>query len=418
LAVFAGGFDLAAAEAVCADIELPADDILDALTALIDKSLVAVETRTALAGRYRLQETLREYGQEKLAEAAEDHALRTRHLGYFTAMAEQAYASAGRDQPTIFWLDRQELENDNLHAALAWARDNDPTTFLQLSGALSATWWLRALHLREGREWLTAALDVPAPGGPMLARAFTGASLLASWQSDPTMAKPLAERGMAEWKAANAGTADLSVAQEAIGWANVMTGNDMAALAAMEQSLEFARRGAGERLENRATLSVCQCLVNLDRVAEVTALATEALGQARRLNEPRDIHLALHFLADAGLASGNVESARGLYRQSLRAALDYGNTLQAGMEVQGAAMALAGLGRSAWGVRLNAGAQQWLHAGGMHSEQLPFWARYLHRYIEPARLELGPEAVEELEEAGRAMGFDAAIDEVLGAGLD
>ena len=122
LAVFAGGFDLAAAEAVCADTELPADDILDALTALIDKSLVAVETRTALAGRYRLQETLREYGQEKLAEAGEDNARRTRHLRYFTDLAERAYASAGRDEPTVVWLDRLELENDNVRAALAWAR--------------------------------------------------------------------------------------------------------------------------------------------------------------------------------------------------------------------------------------------------------------------------------------------------------
>ena len=413
LSVFAGGFDLEAAEAVCADSELPADDVLDGLTALIDKSLVAVETRTATAGRYRLQETLREYGAEKLADAGEDHALRARHVGYFTALAERAYATAGRNEPTTFWLDRQEVENDNLRAALSWAKDNDPTTFLQLCGALSSIWWLRARHVRDIREWLSAALSVPAPGGRLLARALTGASLLASWQSDPIAAMPLAERGLAEWQAAEGGAADLSFAHEAIGWALVMAGDDGAALAAMQRSLQFAREAAGERLENRATLSVCQCLVNLGRVEEVTALATEALDQARRLNEPRDVHLALHFLADAGLASGRVDSARALYRQSLRAALDSGNTLQAGMEVQGAAMALAGQGQSASAVRLNAAARQWLHAGGFHSELVPFWAGYLHRYIDPVLDELGPDAVAGYEDAARAMGFDAAIDEVL-----
>jgi hypothetical protein len=62
---------------------------------------------------------------------------------------------------------------------------------------------------------------------------------------------------------------------------------------------------------------------------------------------------------------------------------------------------------------LCAAAEQWLHAGGMHSEQTPFWARYMQRYLDPARDALGPNAVAELEEAGRAMGFEAAIDEVL-----
>jgi predicted ATPase len=74
LSVFAGGFDLAATEAVCSDEQLPAGEVLDGLTALVDKSLVAVETRSAFAGRYHLHETLRQYGQEKLAEASEDSA--------------------------------------------------------------------------------------------------------------------------------------------------------------------------------------------------------------------------------------------------------------------------------------------------------------------------------------------------------
>jgi predicted ATPase/class 3 adenylate cyclase len=411
LSVFAGGFDLLAAEAVCADDNLPSADVLDLLSALIDKSLVAVDTQGVR--RYRLHETLRQYGLEKLVEADEGGSTRGRHLAFFTDMAEGAYSSSGRTEPTTAWLERQELENDNYRAALGWAREHDPTTFVQLCGALSIGWWLRALHLREGREWLTAALTVDGSDSARFARALTGASLLASWQLDPAAALPLATRGIGQWEAAGGSASDLSVAHEALGWANVMAGDDLAALAAMERSLELARGGAGERIENRATLGVCQCLVNLDRVDEVTALATEALQRARALDEPRDIHLALHFLADAGLASGKVDEAANLYQQSLHAALGYGNTLQAGMEVQGASMAFAGQGRLEDAIQLNAAAQEWLHAGGMPSEHVPFWARYMHRYLDPARQQLGPELVEKLEASGRAMGFDSAIDFVL-----
>jgi hypothetical protein len=236
---------------------------------------------------------------------------------------------------------------------------------------------------------------------------------MASWQGDAGAALPLATRGIEQWQAAAATSDELTVAHEALGWANVMAGEDALALRAMQQSLDLARAGGSERLVNRAALGVCQCLVNLNRVDEVTALATELLTRGRSLAEPRDVHFALHFLADAGLARGAPAEAERIYRQSLRAALDYGNTLQAGMEVQGAAMALAGQGQLSAAVRLSAAAQQWLHAGGMHSETIPFWARYMHRYLDPARERLGPEAVDDLERAGQAMGFDAAIEYVL-----
>src|SRR4029079_1988804 len=137
--------------------------------------------------------------------ASEDSAVRARHLAYFTSVAERAYANAGRVEPTLFWLDRLEMESDNFHAALSWARNNDRATFLRLAGALSVSWWLRAAHLREGREWLTTALGTGAPHGSALARALTGASLLASWQGDPGAALTLAERSLAEWQAIDAG---------------------------------------------------------------------------------------------------------------------------------------------------------------------------------------------------------------------
>jgi predicted ATPase len=185
LSVFAGGFELEAAEEVCHGDMLAAEDVLDLLSALVDKSLVAADVEEEGSIRYRLHETLKQYGHEKLVAAKEEEEAREHHLAYFLDLAEQAYAHAGRVDPTPRWLDRQEREHDNFRAALAWARDRHPEEFIQLTGALSSLWWLRAIHLFEGREWLGHALATRQGGTATAARALTGASLLASWAIDP-----------------------------------------------------------------------------------------------------------------------------------------------------------------------------------------------------------------------------------------
>ena len=95
LSVFAGGWSLAAARAVCADEALPEADIPDLLGGLVNKSLVQVLRRKGRELRYRLLETLRQYGQEKLLDAGELTSTRDRHLAYFVSLAEQAAAGPG-----------------------------------------------------------------------------------------------------------------------------------------------------------------------------------------------------------------------------------------------------------------------------------------------------------------------------------
>ena len=151
----------------------------------------------------------------------------------------------------------------------------------------------------------------------------------------------------------------------------------------------------------------------MGRVDEVESVAGQALARGRRLQEPRDVHFALHYLADSSLARGDPVKAEERYRESLRAALDYGNTLQAGMEVQGMAMGIAGQGRLEKAFRLNGAAKSRFHESGFDSSFIPFWAGYMRRYFDPARDALGEAALARLEEEGRQMGFDAAIDYAL-----
>jgi predicted ATPase/class 3 adenylate cyclase len=121
LAVFMGGFDLAAAEAVVGSGDVERFQVLDLLTLLVDKSLVVAENASGRT-RYRLLETVRQYALEKLYESGDVDAVRARHRDYYTAMAAllDTPASTGHEQR----LEQAENETDNLRAAFAWSREN------------------------------------------------------------------------------------------------------------------------------------------------------------------------------------------------------------------------------------------------------------------------------------------------------
>ena len=120
LAVFMGGFDLDAAQAVAAGSDVERYQVLDLLTLLVDKSLVVAES-TSGPTRYRLLETIRQYALEKLGESGESDAVRTRHRDHYAAMAAplDAPASTGHERR----LEQADAEIDNLRAAFTWSRE-------------------------------------------------------------------------------------------------------------------------------------------------------------------------------------------------------------------------------------------------------------------------------------------------------
>ena len=135
LAVFAGGFSLEAAQAVCGDGGVGlTDETLDTLAHLADKSLLEVDV---VEGRFRLLETIRQYAREQLLAAGEAEAVRNRHLAFFLQYAKQAEPKL-RSAKQLAWLDRLETEHDNLRTALAWALERGTSDHaLQLAGALA-----------------------------------------------------------------------------------------------------------------------------------------------------------------------------------------------------------------------------------------------------------------------------------------
>jgi predicted ATPase/class 3 adenylate cyclase/DNA-binding CsgD family transcriptional regulator len=154
LAVFLGGFDLDAAQAVAGGGDVARFQVLDLLTLLVEKSLVVADDSGG-RNRYGLLETVRQYALEKLGESGEANAVRSRHRDYYTALAALLDAPAGRDYEQR--LEQAETEIDNLRAAFDWSRENSEAELaLALASSLQPLWQARG-RIREGLAWFDAA---------------------------------------------------------------------------------------------------------------------------------------------------------------------------------------------------------------------------------------------------------------------
>jgi predicted ATPase/class 3 adenylate cyclase len=151
LSVFAGGFTLQAAEAVIGV------EALDWLAPLVDKSLVKTEEHGETGEmRYRLLETIRQYGRDRLVEAGEAIGARDRHLAYYLQFAVEVEPRLGGPE-LVPALNQLVLEHDNLRAALEWALERNPETALQIAASLKY-FWQRRDHTGEGIRWLRDGL--------------------------------------------------------------------------------------------------------------------------------------------------------------------------------------------------------------------------------------------------------------------
>jgi len=401
LSVFVGGFDLVGVEAVS-----PGEDPLDAIEHLVDKSLVTVEQLSEEKLRYRLLETLRQYGAQRLVENGEEQETRERHFLYYLGLAERGCARRIEDEAASLAL--LALDHDDYRAALQWARSR-PRDLLRLASALGWFWHLRS-HYREGRAWLEEALaGLPNEESPESARTKWALSMIHSWSGDSAGARRLAEESVAFWRKTN-DALELALALESIGWSQFFTSDYDAALKSMEDCLDSYRKFGSAKLITRGRVAVGQILVALGDCDRTEPLARETLAEGRTQGEPKFIHYSLHFLGDCALWRGRAHEAVDWYGQSLRAALDYGNEVEAAVEMQGMAMGLAGSGREQDGFRLwGASLARFREFQVTVFDEIAFWLELRSRYMPPARERIGATAAEKAEEEGRTMGWEKAL---------
>jgi predicted ATPase/DNA-binding CsgD family transcriptional regulator len=191
LSVFAGDFDLAAAEEVCADDDLPKEVVLETLAGLVERSIV-LRTHHSAGGRYRMLDTIREYGAESLERAGLRADMRKRHFRYFRGLAEQAERrSFSGDQ--VEWILRLQRDYADLRAALEYAAQPEVPAADALSLAARLNhFWVVGGRFAEGRLWTGRVLAAHPEPVPERLFAVCSASVLATLQGDLDAARPLA----------------------------------------------------------------------------------------------------------------------------------------------------------------------------------------------------------------------------------
>jgi predicted ATPase len=247
LSVFAGGFDLEAAEQVCGTQPIQPSVILDVVGSLVEKSLVTADDGRA-GTRYRMLDTIRDYAREKLDASGEQADGAARHCQYYFAFAKRA-RDGYKGADVAKWIQRAESELDNLRAAtaLALAAGVDPFIAVKIAVALQQFWSLRG-YASEGRGVVRAALALDVVRASDMAQAhalYVGAALAAT-QSDHAEARAMLQtclalrRNLGNLKEIAATLSTLAVAQ--------LQGGDWRA--AREGDLEALRlfRDAGERV--------------------------------------------------------------------------------------------------------------------------------------------------------------------------
>jgi predicted ATPase/class 3 adenylate cyclase len=343
LSVFAGGWKLEAAEELCGSGAVEDCDVLELLTALVDKSLVLYEDGEDEA-RYRLLETLRQYGSERLAASGESETLLRRHFEHYLRLAEQA-APELRGTNQSHWLELLESEHDNLRAALDWALERAPEGALQLSGAVWG-FWLRRGYFQEGGHFMDAALSgsgtaLPASGSRLKAeaRALHGAGTLAGRQWDYVRARCLLERSVTLYR-------QLGDLQGAAGCLNNLgvfardQGDYSAARSFHEQSLTIYQELGKTSLTaltlcNLGSLTLCQG----DFAAGRTFLE-QSLALSQELGDRSGAAYSLMNLGWLRRSQGDYSAARSFAEQSL-------NLFQELGERSGVAHSLGGLAQAA-----------------------------------------------------------------------
>jgi non-specific serine/threonine protein kinase len=311
LAVFAGGFTLDAARAVCgASLEL--------LGHLVDKSLVVVEPGDGRTARYRLLETIRQFAQEKLRASGETAAAQLAHARYYLAYAETA--EPGLTSPDrVFWLARLEAEHDNLRAALDWSQrpGSEIAIGLRLAGALWWFWNMR-YHVSEGFDRVTAVLAQPEgqSSNEARARALGTAAALAYLRRDYEVSRARAAEAVNLWREVG-NPRGLGFALTVLGLATLKLGQPSAATPIAAESVAVLR-GADDpwwlayALNNLGYVNSAAG----DDTAARTHL-TESLEGFRQLDDRWGMALALSNLGSLAYRLGDYPRARVQLEESL-----------------------------------------------------------------------------------------------------
>ncbi len=410
LSVFAGGWTLDAAEAVCSGDGIDPDGMLALQVQLARKSLVVVEAQNEEA-RYRLLETIRQYARDRLLEAGEAAKVRRRHRDWYLAMAERAQPEL-RGQKQAAWLARLETEHDNLRGALQWSSTEEGGTEegLRLAGALWMFWHVHG-HFTEGRGSLQNMLARnPGASAAAQARALVGAAVLAYRQGDYEAATALFQESLPLFRMLgdSSGTGH---ALQTLGQIAVARGEFERAKTLLAEGLEWCQRAGDKRVMAMVLNTIGEVARCQEDYAAARTSYEASLALRREAGDRRGLAVSLGNLGHVALHEGNSQRAAMLFREALELARELTHKL-------GIAEYLSGLGGVAVAEKRPARAARLLGAadallGILGAPLSPPDATEYERSKAAACTALDDAAFEAAWTEGRAMPWEYAVEYAL-----
>ena len=328
LSAFAGGWTIGAAEAVCSGDGIDERDVLDVLSALVNKSLVVTETSEAGGSRYRFLEPVHHYARERLEASGESEAIGRRHAAFYLALAEEAEPRLrGKDQAT--WSRRLDAELDNLRAALLWLTERgEGEMCLRLGSALLFFWTWRG-SLQEGRRWLESGLVMGgAVAETVRAKALNSLADITIMLGDYDKSHALLEESLSHFRAAEDGRGIAACLCD-LGWLAMFQGDLPLAKELLEESLAWSRK-VGDTLRTAFVLNRLAGVAgaNLDREA-AEGLLRESLALYREAGDSKSMAMCLGMLGDLALRQGDHERAVSRVEEAMVRIQDAGFSMDA-----------------------------------------------------------------------------------------
>lgn len=414
LSTFAGGWTLEASESVCAGDGIEGHEVLDLLSQLVDKSLVLAEPR-GVEKRYRLLDTLRQYGAERLQESRETAAVRDRHLAWFRGLAERADPELYRADQAA-WHERLETEIDNIRAALDWSKTDTARldAGLRLAGALWRFWYSQG-RLIEGWERLVALLGLaPATvagaehdaSRAARAVALNAAGRLGEYLTQLDAARSFIEEALTLNRSLGdrLGTA---VSLHNLGLVAIREGDFPLACSFLAESAAIMRTLGGRGLTHTALLHLGRAVFLMGDAERAEAVWTEALLLARSHGDYWAVAATLEQLGELALRRGHLAAANKRFRETLSLEAQIGNVGAMIRSLQAWAELAALEGRPERAVRL-AGAAAGLR-GAAGTTVVPALEATMNVRMDAARQALGETAASNVWAEGTEMSLEQAV---------
>jgi non-specific serine/threonine protein kinase len=415
LSVFWGGWSLEAAEAVGADpgSSIEAEDVVDLLGRLVDKSLVVAKCGDSRAElRYRMLEPVRQYGRDKLEESDEMREVRRRHTTWFFELAEEA-APHLKGHRQVEWLECLEKEHDNLRAAVqSLLEEGEVDAAVRLVWALWMFWWNHR-HLGEAHRYAQEALEKgdALPVGLQAKALFVRATMTYGLES-PESTTRLFEESAALFRQAG-DKPGLALALGGVGGTALQQGEVERATALLEEVLKIYRE-LGDKWGISATL-VHPGIISLNKgdYAQATRYFEEALAVSREVGARLPACVSLYNLAFITWARDDHERAAQLYLEGLKLAVEAGDKANVAYCLEGLASLIVERGEPRRAARLFGASEELLETiGAPLYAHAPDRALY-ERAVNVLRSRLGEETCEALWAEGRAMTLGQTIEYAL-----